>query len=74
VKKAQAEADSINILVEQAKENGGMDVLKMRLTQEYIASMRPLAKTGNKVILPYDVTNAHSFVNSGKSVFEGKLI
>jgi len=52
VKKAQAEADSIKILVEQCQNQGGIDVLKMRLSQDYINSINTLAKNGNKLILP----------------------
>jgi len=34
VKKAEAEANSIEILVEQCKVEGGLEVLTMRLTQD----------------------------------------
>jgi len=52
VKKAQAEADSFKLLEDLVKTSGGLDVLKMRLSQDYINSMSSLAKGGNKLILP----------------------
>jgi len=52
VKKAQAEADSIKLMVEQVQIQGGMEVLKYRLTQDYTNSLGSLAKNGNKIILP----------------------
>jgi len=52
VKKAQAESDSFKLLEDLVKTSGGLEVLKMRLSQDYINSLQSLAKTGNKLILP----------------------
>lgn len=52
MKKAEAEAESIKLLVEQTNVQGGMEVLQMRLTQDYIANMRSLASKDNSLVVP----------------------
>jgi len=52
------------MLIEQTAVPGGIDVLKMRVAQEYISSMDSLTN-GNKLILPYDVTDCQNFIDMG---------
>jgi len=40
------------MLIDQTAVPGGLDVLKMRVAQEYIASMDSLTKNANNLILP----------------------
>lgn len=62
------------MLVEQINVEGGLEVLKMRLTQDYISSISTLAKKGNQLILPYDITDANRFVNSGNEILNSKMV
>lgn len=52
IKKAEGEAESLKMLIDMTQVEGGLDVLKMRVAQEYITSMDSLTGKNNKLILP----------------------
>lgn len=52
IKKAEGEAESLKMLIDMTQVQGGIDVLKMRVAQEYITSMDSLTGKNNKLILP----------------------
>ena len=62
---AQATADGIrNIAAAISETAGGKDAMNLRLAEQYIAEFGKLAKTNNTMILPADLSNIASVVQT----------
>jgi len=64
IKNSQGMAESMQVLIDKASTEGGLEVLKLRIKQEYIDSMRNLSLgKSNHVNLGYDFTDINSFID-----------
>lgn len=61
---ARATAISIERIASAISEQGGEAALVLQISEEYIAELRKLAKAGTKLVLPMDVTNINSVLET----------
>lgn len=64
VKSAQGMAESMQVLIDKASSEGGLEVLKLRIKQEYIDSMKNLSNSkSNNTCLGQDFTDITNFID-----------
>lgn len=67
---AQATAHGINHVAKAIMQQGGNEAVAMRVAEQYVAAFSNLAKTGNSVIIPSDVSNVGSTVAQALTIFD----
>jgi len=70
---AQATADGLREIAKAIAETaGGKDAMNLRLAEQYIAEFGKLAKTNNTMILPADLSNVASVVQTAAAAFKAQ--
>ena len=70
---AQATADGLREIAKAISETaGGKDAMNLRLAEQYIAEFGKLAKTNNTMILPADLSNVASLVQTAAAAFKAQ--
>lgn len=70
---AQATADGLREIAKAISETaGGKDAMNLRLAEQYIAEFGKLAKTNNTMILPADLGNVASLVQTAAAAFKAQ--
>jgi len=65
---AKATGEGIGMVAAAIKQDGGIEALNMRLTEQYILQFGNLAKTNNTIIMPSNVTDVAGLVAAGMSM------
>ena len=63
-----ATAEAIRKMVAAMQEPGGMDAVNLKVAEQYIAAFGNIAKQGNMLILPGDLSNMSSMVAAAMQV------
>lgn len=74
LKRAEAEADSLKILVTQYKIGGSKEVMKLRLNQEYIDNIKLMGKNTNNVIIKNDISDVKYNVDISTTVLRKDIV
>lgn len=61
---AKATAESIELLAESLIEEGGIEAIHLRLSQEYLKNLSNLANSDTNVLLPADLTKLDDLLNT----------
>ena len=70
---AQATAEGLRNIASAISETaGGKDAMNLRLAEQYIAEFGKLAKTNNTMILPADLSNVASLVQTAAAAFKAQ--
>lgn len=70
---ATATATSLRLVAEALESNAGDAALVMRISEEYIQELNKLARPGTKLMLPMDLTNINSVLETvGRMVEENR--
>lgn len=74
ISKAEAEKESITMMCEVINQQGGLDVIKMRLAQRYIKILKGLSKqsSNNTIVMPLDVSNMGNIIDIGDKLLDKK--
>ncbi|MBB5020445.1 regulator of protease activity HflC (stomatin/prohibitin superfamily) [Chitinivorax tropicus] len=65
---AHATADAIASVAQTIRQPGGMEAVNLKVAEQYVSAFGNLAKTGNTLILPGDLSNMGSLIASAMSV------
>lgn len=65
---AQATAESIKLVAEAIQTNRGMEAVQLRVAEQYIEQFGNLAKEGNTMIIPANLTDISSIVATAMAV------
>ncbi|WP_171014101.1 SPFH domain-containing protein [Chitinivorax sp. B] len=65
---AQATADAIHAVAQTIRQPGGMEAVNLKVAEQYVAAFGNVAKTGNTLILPGDLSNMSSLIATAMSV------
>jgi regulator of protease activity HflC (stomatin/prohibitin superfamily) len=69
---AEANAKAIRQVAEAIAAPGGMDAVNLKVAEEYIAAFGNLAKTGNTLVVPSNLTDVAAFVSTATSILKSK--
>jgi regulator of protease activity HflC (stomatin/prohibitin superfamily) len=70
--RAKAQANAFREIAASLQEPGGVEALNLRVAQEYIAQFGNIAKAGNTVIIPSDLSDLAGLVTSFTTMFGNK--
>lgn len=65
---AHATADSIKLIAEAIQSQNGLEAVQLRVAEQYIEQFGKLAKEGNTMILPANLTDVSSIIATAMSV------
>ena len=65
---AEATAESIRVVAEAIQSQNGMEAVQLRVAEQYIEQFGKLAKEGNTMILPSNLTDVSSIIATAMSV------
>jgi regulator of protease activity HflC (stomatin/prohibitin superfamily) len=65
---AQATADSIRLVADAIQTNKGMEAVQLRVAEQYIEQFGNLAKEGNTMIIPANLTDVSSIIATAMTV------
>lgn len=65
---ASANAEAIRLVAEASQENGGNEAINLKVAQQYIEAFGELAKQGNTLIVPTNLSDVSSLVASALQV------
>jgi regulator of protease activity HflC (stomatin/prohibitin superfamily) len=65
---AQATADSIRLVADAIQTNRGMEAVQLRVAEQYIEQFGNLAKEGNTMIIPANLTDVSSIIATAMTV------
>ena len=65
---AKATAEAINMIGESAQKDGGLEAINLKVAEQYIGAFNQLAKEGNTLILPSNLTDVASLVGTAMSM------
>jgi regulator of protease activity HflC (stomatin/prohibitin superfamily) len=65
---AQATADSIRLVADAIQTNRGMEAVQLRVAEQYIEQFGKLAKEGNTLIIPANLTDVSSIIATAMTV------
>jgi regulator of protease activity HflC (stomatin/prohibitin superfamily) len=69
---AEANAKAIRQVAEAIAEPGGMDAVNLKVAEEYITAFGNLARTGNTLVVPANLTDVAAFVTTATSILKSK--
>ncbi|MFT5885219.1 MAG: regulator of protease activity HflC (stomatin/prohibitin superfamily) [Arcticibacterium sp.] len=67
---AQATAESVRLVAAAISQKGGMEAVQLQVAEQYIEQFGKLAKEGNTLILPSNLTDVGSIVASAMTVIK----
>jgi regulator of protease activity HflC (stomatin/prohibitin superfamily) len=71
VAKAKAMAEGLNAVAKSIQAAGGGDAVSMTIAEKYLTAFEKLAKEGNTILLPANVSDPASMVTQAMSIFKG---
>lgn len=72
LKRAEAEAESLKLIIAQYKQGDSKAVMRMRLNQDYIDTIKLLGNKNNNVILKNDLSNIEFNTDICKIILDKK--
>jgi regulator of protease activity HflC (stomatin/prohibitin superfamily) len=69
---AEANAKAIRQVAEAIAEPGGMDAVNLKVAEEYITAFGNLARIGNTLVVPANLTDVAAFVTTATSIRKSK--
>ena len=69
---AEANASAIRQIGSAIDEPGGMASVNFKVAQQYVAAFEKLAKTGNTLIVPADLSNVSTLIASAMQTVRGQ--
>ena len=69
---AEANAKAIRQVAEAIAEPGGMDAVNLKVAEEYITAFGNLARIGNTLVVPANLTDVAAFVTTATSILKSK--
>jgi len=70
---ATATADGLRQVAEALKEEGGDAAMQLRIAQQYITEFGKLAKTGNTLVVPANLTDLSAMMALATNIAKGKV-
>jgi regulator of protease activity HflC (stomatin/prohibitin superfamily) len=67
---AEANAGAIRKVAESIQAPGGMNAVNLKIAEQYVSAFSNLAKTGNTLIVPSNLSDLASLVTSATTVFK----
>jgi regulator of protease activity HflC (stomatin/prohibitin superfamily) len=67
---AEANAGAIRKVAESIQSPGGMNAVNLKIAEQYVSAFSNLAKTGNTLIVPSNLSDLASLVTSATTVFK----
>src|SRR5690348_8216782 len=67
---AEANAKAIRQVAEAIAEPGGMDAVNLKVAEEYITAFGNLARIGNTLVVPANLTDVAAFVTTATSILK----
>jgi regulator of protease activity HflC (stomatin/prohibitin superfamily) len=67
---AEAQAEAVRVVGEAMGSDGGQRAANMKVAEAYVSAFRDLAKAGNTLIIPSNLSDAASFVASAMTVLD----
>jgi regulator of protease activity HflC (stomatin/prohibitin superfamily) len=67
---AEAQAEAVRVVGEAIGSEGGLRAANLKVAEAYVGAFRELAKAGNTLIIPSNLSDAASFVASAMTVLE----
>jgi regulator of protease activity HflC (stomatin/prohibitin superfamily) len=67
---AEATANGIATIAAAIRNEGGSEAVNLRLAEQYINEFGKLAKEGNTMIIPSDLSNISGFIKTAAKVLE----
>lgn len=65
---AQATAQAISLIGESAQKDGGLEAINLKVAEQYIAAFNQVAKQGNTLILPSNLSDVAGLVGTAMSM------
>jgi hypothetical protein len=65
-----ATAEGITSIAKSIQDDGGTDAVNLRIAEQYIAEFGKLAKEGNTMIIPSNLSDVAGFVATAKEVIK----
>jgi regulator of protease activity HflC (stomatin/prohibitin superfamily) len=69
---AKATAEGINSVARAINEPGGFEAVQLRVAEQYIERFGQLAKAGNTLVLPANLSDVGSMISLAMNVIQGK--
>jgi regulator of protease activity HflC (stomatin/prohibitin superfamily) len=69
---ARATADGIRAVAQSISAEGGFEAVQLRVAEHYIAQFGLLAKAGNTLVLPANLSDVGSMISLAMNVIQGK--
>ncbi|MCL4155196.1 UNVERIFIED_CONTAM: hypothetical protein GTU68_023526, partial [Idotea baltica] len=70
INRAEGEAESVRKVASAINEKGGMEAVQLQVAEQYIEQFGNLAKEGNTLILPANLTDMGSMIASAMTVIK----
>jgi regulator of protease activity HflC (stomatin/prohibitin superfamily) len=68
--KAEANAEAIRKIAMAIESQGGLQAVNLKVAEQYIAALSNIAKTGNTIVVPANLTDIASLVTTATSVLK----
>jgi regulator of protease activity HflC (stomatin/prohibitin superfamily) len=68
--KAEANAEAIRKIAMAIESQGGLQAVNLKVAEQYIAALSNIAKTGNTIVVPQNLTDIASLVTTATSVLK----
>ncbi|NLR73955.1 SPFH domain-containing protein [Leeia aquatica] len=65
---ARATAEAIHMVAQTIKQPGGLEAVNLKVAEQYVEAFAKLAKTGNTLIVPSNLSDVSSLVSSAMQV------
>ncbi len=70
--KADANAEAIRKIAMAIESQGGLQAVNLKVAEQYIAALGNIAKTGNTIVVPQNLTDIASLVTTATSVLKSQ--
>ena len=67
---AEAQAEAVKVVGQAIGTNEGLSAANLKVAELYVGAFKELAKAGNTLIIPSNLSDAASFVASAMTVLE----
>jgi hypothetical protein len=68
--RARATAQAIRIVAAEMQQKGGRDAVALRIAEQYVQAWSKLAKEGNTLIIPANISDVRGMIAQAFSVWE----
>jgi regulator of protease activity HflC (stomatin/prohibitin superfamily) len=67
---AEATASGIELIAKSIQRDGGKEALQLRLAEQYFEQFGKLAKTGNTLIIPSNLSDVSSMISAATTIYQ----